>query len=96
MAKPIIFGTIPGIEEGFWFSNRKEMMPSSFIESGNPELTDCKSVLSVGRLSVWKQKRQASLLYYLSILFKKSLIISLLIMSKEFIANSDTLPTYQQ
>lgn len=30
MAKPIIFGTIPGIEEGFGFSNRKEMMPTSF------------------------------------------------------------------
>ncbi len=30
MARPIIFGDIPGIEEGQLFQGRKEMMPSSF------------------------------------------------------------------
>ena len=30
MARPIIFGEIPGIEEGKLFLGRKEMMPSSF------------------------------------------------------------------
>jgi len=30
MPRPIIFGDIEGIEEGHWFSNRKEMMPTSF------------------------------------------------------------------
>ena len=30
MPRPIIFGDIDGIEEGHWFSSRKEMMPSSF------------------------------------------------------------------
>lgn len=30
MSRPIIFGEIEGIEEGFWFEGRKEMMPSSF------------------------------------------------------------------
>ena len=28
--RPIIFGEIEGFEEGHWFANRKEMMPSSF------------------------------------------------------------------
>ncbi len=30
MARRIIFGEIPGIPEGHWFKDRKEMMPSSF------------------------------------------------------------------
>lgn len=30
MPRPIIFGDVEGIEEGYWFSSRKEMMPSSF------------------------------------------------------------------
>lgn len=30
MSKPIVFGEIEGINEGFWFSNRKEMMLTSF------------------------------------------------------------------
>lgn len=30
MSRPIVFGEIPGIPEGYWFENRKEMMPSSF------------------------------------------------------------------
>lgn len=30
MARPIIFGEIPGIPEGHWFEGRKEMMPTSF------------------------------------------------------------------
>lgn len=30
MSKPIIFGEIEGIEEGYHFNNRKEMMPTSF------------------------------------------------------------------
>jgi putative restriction endonuclease len=30
MAQPIIFGEIPGIEEGYHFNNRREMVPSSF------------------------------------------------------------------
>jgi putative restriction endonuclease len=30
MYRDIIFGEIPGIEEGHWFEGRKEMMPSSF------------------------------------------------------------------
>ena len=30
MSREIIFGEIPGIEEGKWFEGRKEMMPSSF------------------------------------------------------------------
>lgn len=30
MARPIIFGEIPGIPEGHWFKDRKELMPSSF------------------------------------------------------------------
>ena len=30
MPRDIIFGEIPGIEEGHWFEGRKEMMPSSF------------------------------------------------------------------
>lgn len=30
MSREIIFGEIPGIEEGQWFEGRKEMMPSSF------------------------------------------------------------------
>ena len=30
MPRDIIFGEIPGIEEGQWFEGRKEMMPSSF------------------------------------------------------------------
>ncbi len=30
MSNPIFFGEIPGIEEGHWFKDRKEMMPSSF------------------------------------------------------------------
>jgi hypothetical protein len=30
MSRPIIFGEIPGIEEGQWFEGRKEMMPTSF------------------------------------------------------------------
>jgi len=30
MARPIIFGEIPGIKEGELFKGRKEMMPSSF------------------------------------------------------------------
>jgi putative restriction endonuclease len=30
MARPIIFGEIPGIPEGHWFEGRKEMMPPSF------------------------------------------------------------------
>lgn len=30
MSRPIIFGEIEGIEEGFHFDNRKEMMPTSF------------------------------------------------------------------
>lgn len=29
-SRPIIFGEIPGIEEGYHFEGRKEMMPSSF------------------------------------------------------------------
>lgn len=33
MPKPIIFGEIPGIEEGHYFDGRKEMMPSSFHRS---------------------------------------------------------------
>lgn len=28
--RPIVFGEIPGIEEGQWFETRKEMMPTSF------------------------------------------------------------------
>lgn len=30
MSRPIIFGEIPGIQEGQWFEGRKEMMPTSF------------------------------------------------------------------
>jgi putative restriction endonuclease len=30
VSKPIIFGEIEGIEEGYHFNNRKEMMPTSF------------------------------------------------------------------
>lgn len=30
MTKPIIFGEITGIEEGYWFADRKEMMETSF------------------------------------------------------------------
>ena len=30
MRRPIIFGKIPGIEEGHWFAGRKEMMLTSF------------------------------------------------------------------
>jgi putative restriction endonuclease len=30
MSRPIIFGEIPGIEEGHWFEGRKEMMSTSF------------------------------------------------------------------
>ncbi|GAA5189969.1 YDG/SRA domain-containing protein [Ferrimonas gelatinilytica] len=30
MARPITFGEIEGIEEGHWFADRKEMMPSCF------------------------------------------------------------------
>ena len=30
MARPIIFGEIPGIKEGQLFKGRKEMMPTSF------------------------------------------------------------------
>lgn len=30
MARPIVFGEIPGIKEGDWFEGRKEMMPTSF------------------------------------------------------------------
>ncbi|MBP1163819.1 putative restriction endonuclease [Chryseobacterium sp. PvR013] len=30
MSKPIIFGEIEGIEEGYHFNNRREMMPTSF------------------------------------------------------------------
>lgn len=30
MPRDIIFGEIAGIEEGYWFEGRKEMMPSSF------------------------------------------------------------------
>jgi len=30
MTRPIKFGEIPGFEEGYWFKDRKEMMPSSF------------------------------------------------------------------
>lgn len=30
MPQPIIFGEIPGIEEGYHFNNRREMVPSSF------------------------------------------------------------------
>ncbi|MCO5725524.1 YDG/SRA domain-containing protein [Robiginitalea marina] len=30
MPRQIIFGEIPGIEEGHWFQGRKEMMPTSF------------------------------------------------------------------
>ena len=30
MSKSIIFGEIEGIEEGYYFNNRKEMMPTSF------------------------------------------------------------------
>lgn len=30
MSRPIIFGEIPGINEGYWFEGRKEMMPTSF------------------------------------------------------------------
>jgi putative restriction endonuclease len=30
MTRKIVFGEIPGIEEGSWFEGRKEMMPSSF------------------------------------------------------------------
>lgn len=33
MARDIIFGEINGIEEGYWFKGRKEMMPSSFHRS---------------------------------------------------------------
>lgn len=33
MTRSIIFGEIPGIEEGQWFKGRKEMMPSSFHRS---------------------------------------------------------------
>jgi putative restriction endonuclease len=33
MSRPIIFGELPGIEEGHWFEGRKEMMPSSFHRS---------------------------------------------------------------
>jgi len=30
MSRPIVFGEIPGIEEGMWFKGRKEMMLTSF------------------------------------------------------------------
>jgi putative restriction endonuclease len=30
MTKPIIFGEIEGIDEGQWFKDRREMMPTSF------------------------------------------------------------------
>jgi len=30
MVRPIKFGEIPGIEEGYWFKERKDMMPSGF------------------------------------------------------------------
>jgi putative restriction endonuclease len=33
MPRAIIFGEIPGIEEGHWFEGRKEMMPTSFHRS---------------------------------------------------------------
>lgn len=33
MTRPIKFGDIPGFEEGHWFKDRKEMMPSSFHRS---------------------------------------------------------------
>ncbi len=33
MSRPIVFGEIPGIDEGYWFKGRKEMMPSSFHRS---------------------------------------------------------------
>jgi hypothetical protein len=30
MSRKLIFGEIPGIQEGHWFEGRKEMMPNSF------------------------------------------------------------------
>jgi len=33
MPRPIIFGEIPGINEGDWFEGRREMMPTSFHRS---------------------------------------------------------------
>src|SRR5690606_30681782 len=30
MARPILFGEVPGIPEGYWFEGRREMMPTSF------------------------------------------------------------------
>ncbi|GEM_PF-5206609 len=30
MSRVIVFGEIPGLEEGQWFKGKKEMMPSTF------------------------------------------------------------------
>jgi putative restriction endonuclease len=54
MTRPIIFGDIEGIEEGFLFKGRKEMMPSSFHRNwgsgidGNGKEGTCAIVLSGG------------------------------------------------
>ena len=54
MPRPIVFGEIEGIDEGHWFSDRKEMMPSSFHRKwgagidGNPIDGAAAIVLSGG------------------------------------------------